>query len=175
MQLRNEEIKRAVDESTGEVNRLFENIDRCASASEEIRSIISTVVEMVEQNNDSITVTREQLVTLDGTMGHLDELVSSLNDTMQNIKTYSKEIDSIARQTNIISLNAAVEAAKSGAAGAGFAVVADEVRSLAAQSRLSSDKISAAIESLDSVIARTLQESTPPPHPHPVISTILRK
>lgn len=160
MQLRNEEIKRAVDESTGEVNRLFENIDRCASASEEIRSIISTVVEMVDQNNDSITVTRAQLNTLDGTMGHLAELVSGLNDTMQNIKTYAKEIDSIARQTNIISLNAAVEAAKSGAAGAGFAVVADEVRSLAAQSRLSSDKISAAIESLDSVIARTLQEST---------------
>lgn len=160
MQLRNEEIHRAVNESTEEVNRLFDNINRCASASEEIHSIISAVVEMVEKNSESITVTRDQLVTLDGTMGHLDELVSGLNETMQSIKNYSKEIDSIARQTNIISLNAAVEAAKSGSAGAGFAVVADEVRSLAAQSRISSDKISAAIESLDSVIARTIQEST---------------
>ncbi len=159
LQTTNEDIGYTVAETTDAVHNLFSDIAQCVTSSDKISGVVSSVNTMVVTNHDNLEATATHLSSVDNSMVHLDELITRLQEAMERIKTFSNEIDNIARQTNILSLNAAVEAARSGKAGAGFAVVAGEVRTLAAQSKECSNAINEVIGELDAMMVSTKEQS----------------
>jgi methyl-accepting chemotaxis protein len=86
------------------------------------------------ETNERIKDTHAMVAAANASMLELSAAIQMMSEQSESAKHIVKTIDEIAFKTNILSLNAAIEAARAGAAGAGFSVVAQEVRSLAAQS-----------------------------------------
>lgn len=135
----------AVSESTDELNSISANVLSSAQSALE-RSDITQ--EHAQQGIDRVQV---NIQAMDQTMRQV-ELVSGqveeLNQFTMQIHSIIDSIKQIAEQTNLLALNAAIEAARAGEQGRGFAVVADEVRSLAARTSNSAAEVSGIIEGI---------------------------
>lgn len=85
----------------------------------------------------------------------LVELTDSIAKSTQSVQGILSEIGAIAKQTNLLALNAAIEAARAGEAGRGFAVVADEVRDLSARTTTFSQQIKALMQNMEGAVRQT--------------------
>ena len=145
------------DELTQSVNTLYESSNKEAATLEEIAAIIAEIATNLQNTtkdaNDMLKLAEDSSISAAQGQNLSDQTMKAMDDINEKISTIHEAIsviDQISFQTNILSLNAAVEAATAGEAGKGFAVVAQEVRNLASRSAEAAGEIKEIVESATS-------------------------
>jgi methyl-accepting chemotaxis protein len=140
----------AVEEVTVSINQVADN-------TRETRSVSEQAAELSMQGEKSARAAAEQMLGTAQSVGHSMQLIEKLSQRSHEISGIVKVIRDIAEQTNLLALNAAIEAARAGEQGRGFAVVADEVRKLAERTSSSTSEISGMIDAIQSEVARAVE------------------
>jgi methyl-accepting chemotaxis protein len=130
------------------INEVTYAVQDVAKNAEHASSEVGEAEKQAGQGQRNIETTLQQIDQLSGTIGQAVGVIQSLADETTKIGSVLEVIGSIADQTNLLALNAAIEAARAGEQGRGFAVVADEVRLLAQRTQQSTAEIHTMIERL---------------------------
>jgi methyl-accepting chemotaxis protein len=158
------ETARTIEEQQSSTEQVATAISEMASSIQEVSHSAHSAAESTMQAHDSsrngseqMKRTQKLIVSLAGEIQHAAETVTQLEHESDSIGSVLEVIRGIAEQTNLLALNAAIEAARAGEQGRGFAVVADEVRTLASRTQESTSEIQNMIQRLQEGAVKAAQ------------------
>lgn len=150
----------AQNERTTEVassmSEMVSTVDQVAKSSEIILHQIQSVDQRANQNREQMDTNIHKIEHLLDQIEESTSVVNELDEHSKSIDRILEVIQGIAEQTNLLALNAAIEAARAGEQGRGFAVVADEVRTLATRTHSSTEEIQHVIAQLQQGVTKTV-------------------
>ncbi|EGH05188.1 methyl-accepting chemotaxis protein, partial [Pseudomonas amygdali pv. aesculi str. 0893_23] len=150
-QAETEQVATAINEMTASVADVAQNTEGAASAADEANTASRNGLRLMHQAHTTIQALADEVEVS-------AQKVQALALHSQSIGGVIQVISTIADQTNLLALNAAIEAARAGEQGRGFAVVADEVRTLASRTQASTEEIRSIIQQLQSATDAAVQQ-----------------
>lgn len=149
--------------SNNKIKNVQEHIDNLQKYSDEMKNLTNQIREKTDQSLDftnneynAVRTNIEKMFSIRHKIQTIAELILELSDFVQSISSTIGLVEDIAEQTNLLALNAAVEAARAGEHGKGFAVVASEIRKLADESKQATTKIISLINDIQQTANSTV-------------------